>query len=455
MANFYTPSFNGGPLFSGNNFDESMFEVVIGADITPNYITSKNNSEMVQIRSFNGYPYNTYARMRVLFTQLPTATGYSSPVGIWLQRDGFYGFEDYIYISVNLSNYAPGGKFQYRINVYSSRLGSSYDTGYVDTAESALTIDFQVWMRGNIGGGANVDWQVDIAEISVSASGTLMNYGYPGGLDVLPDEWRVIYYGGVNDLYSTQISKLQYNSISRIHNPLSIESTELFGNPSVSLSKIDKTITPLSINSNELFGNLSVASAKFYIFPQSVQSTELFGSPAIIINTVVQSALPAPAPVKEGDIKLIFDAEEQYAEFVLADRDVERDSGFETAVLLTLLTDKRAEAGDPLPDDSGYKGGWWGDSLPVVPDYEMGTKLWLLQRSKTLTEIPAIAKEYLADGFKWMVEDGIIKSVDITVERRRDLKDTLYITLSFMKPEGTTIFYKFYYNWESQILRRQ
>ena len=84
----------------------------------------------------------------------------------------------------------------------------------------------------------------------------------------------------------------------------------------------------------------------------------------------------------------------------------------------------------------------------------MGTKLWLLQRSKTIDEIPAITKEYLLDGFSWMIDDGIIDSVEISVERRRDLKTTIAFGLTFYRPEGNSIFYSFYYNWEAQLLRR-
>lgn len=456
MANFIVPSFNGGPVYGSDNFNANMLEIINGVDITPNYITSKNDTDSVQLRSFNGNPFNTHSRMRVKFTQLPSGgVGYSSPVGIWLQRDNNYGwYDDYVFVSVNLTNYAPGGKFQYRINVYSQRLGVSYDTGYIDTSLDTITIDFFVWMRVNVGGGTKIEWQVSLVDLGLLTFGELNNYGYPGGLDVNPDKWRSIYFGGTNNLFSTQISILKYETISRIQEPTGIASAAHFGAPSITVSDTDQTIQLNSILSAEIFGLLSIASAKTYIFPSSIQSQEAFGLPAILIKTVVQSALPAPAPVKEGDIRLVFDVNKQYVDFVIADRDVDRDAGIETAVMLTLLTDKRAEAGDPLPDGSGYKGGWWGDSFPVVPDYKMGTKLWLLQRSKTLSEIPAIAKEYLNDGFKWMIEDGIVKSVEVAVERRRDLKDTLYFALTFVKPEGTTIFYKFYYNWEAQILRR-
>ena len=209
------------------------------------------------------------------------------------------------------------------------------------------------------------------------------------------------------------------------------------------------------IGSGEVWGNPSILEMESFILPNSIPSSEAFGIPSINITTTIQSALAPPSPAKEGDIRITFDVNEQFVDMILADRDVDRDDGLETAVLITLLTDKHADLGDPLPDDSGYRGGWFGDSLPVVPDYQMGTKLWLLQRAKTVTEIPAIAKEYLLDGFKWMIEDGIVKSVDVTVERRRDLRATLAFTLSFVKPEGTSIFYRFYYNWEAQLLRRQ
>jgi phage gp46-like protein len=232
-----------------------------------------------------------------------------------------------------------------------------------------------------------------------------------------------------------------------------IPSGEAFGTPTVLAGNVN--VSPVGIASEEAFGSPSGVPENVNVAPDSIPSGEAFGAPSVNITTTVQSALPPPSPAKEGDIRIAFDQYDQFADFILADRDVDRDDGLETAVLITLLTDKHADAGDPLPDDSGYRGGWFGDSLPVVPDYKMGTKLWLLQRAKTVTEIPAIAKEHLLDGFKWMIEDGIVKSVDVTVERRRDLKTTLAFTISFTKPEGTTIFYSFYYNWEAQLLRRQ
>lgn len=236
--------------------------------------------------------------------------------------------------------------------------------------------------------------------------------------------------------------------------PDPILSIEAWGQPTI-VATPPSSIDPIGIASAEAWGSPSISVPHTHIFPQSIPSAEVWGYPGVAVISTPYSALPPPTPAKEGDIRLEFDASKQYVDFILADRDLDRDDGLETGVLITLITDKYADIGDQIPDDSGYRGGWWGDSIPVVPDYRIGTKLWLLQRSKTTTEIPARAKEYLIDGFKWMVEDGIVQKVVVDIERRRDLKTTLAIVLSFVKPEGTTIFYKFFYNWEAQLLRRQ
>jgi phage gp46-like protein len=233
----------------------------------------------------------------------------------------------------------------------------------------------------------------------------------------------------------------------------SIVSQETFGLHTIIGTPIFD-ISPDSIVSQEAFGSPIVTFFVSYVYPNSIMSNEIFGNLILVRESTSKSALPPPDPASEGDIKVVIVPEGKYLDCVLSDRDVERDDGFETAVLVTLSTDKRADDGDPLPDDSGYRGGFWGDTIPVVADYKMGTKLWLLQRSKTIDEIPAITKEYLLDGFSWMIDDGIIDSVEISVERRRDLKTTIAFGLTFYRPEGNSIFYSFYYNWEAQLLRR-
>jgi phage gp46-like protein len=58
--------------------------------------------------------------------------------------------------------------------------------------------------------------------------------------------------------------------------------------------------------------------------------------------------------------------------------DVQSGDDLESAVLISLFTDRRAEASDVVPDGSNDRRGWWGDSGSL---YLIGSRLWLLRRA--------------------------------------------------------------------------
>ena len=47
----------------------------------------------------------------------------------------------------------------------------------------------------------------------------------------------------------------------------------------------------------------------------------------------------------------------------------------QTAMLISLFSDRQAAPGDVIPDGSNDPRGWWGDNT-------IGSRLWLLSRSK-------------------------------------------------------------------------
>lgn len=89
------------------------------------------------------------------------------------------------------------------------------------------------------------------------------------------------------------------------------------------------------------------------------------------------------------------------------------DHDIKTAVLISLFTDRRAEADDTLPDAAGSRRGWWGDALNAR---RIGSRLWLLGREKQLREVVLRALEYAEEALAWLVEEGIAKRVVVTAE---------------------------------------
>lgn len=124
-----------------------------------------------------------------------------------------------------------------------------------------------------------------------------------------------------------------------------------------------------------------------------------------------------------------------------------RDPGLETAVLISLFTDRRADDGDPLPDNNDDLRGWWADAISGRP---IGSKLWLLERAKLNNTTLANMEQYINDALGWMESDGIVDNLETTAEKTgiNEAKATTTI-----KKEGLEISFRFFYNWKYQIFR--
>lgn len=83
------------------------------------------------------------------------------------------------------------------------------------------------------------------------------------------------------------------------------------------------------------------------------------------------------------------------------------------SVIISLFTWRRAESDDDAPEPYG----WWGDTWPSVANDRIGSRLYLLRRSKLTNKTPQIARGYMAQALEWMTADGVAARIDIRVER--------------------------------------
>lgn len=120
------------------------------------------------------------------------------------------------------------------------------------------------------------------------------------------------------------------------------------------------------------------------------------------------------------DIGLTFDSATLSADIDLDGSDVATDTSLRTAAILSLFTNRRAEADDTLPSQDGDRQGWWGD-LPVGSDVSaqskpdrFGSRLWLLSRAKELPETKNRAEQYAREALQWMLDDGVATSVSVS-----------------------------------------
>lgn len=102
------------------------------------------------------------------------------------------------------------------------------------------------------------------------------------------------------------------------------------------------------------------------------------------------------------------------------------------AVIISLFTWRRARPDDDLPGD--LRMGWWGDSVPEIPNDRIGSRLWLLSRAKLTAGTVARAKEYAEEALAWLVEDGV--AARVTVESERIGLSTLGLACRVYRADG-------------------
>jgi phage gp46-like protein len=135
------------------------------------------------------------------------------------------------------------------------------------------------------------------------------------------------------------------------------------------------------------------------------------------------------------DIALRFDPATLSFDIALAGADLATDDGLETAVIISLFTDRRADPDDVIPDGTGDRRGWWADAWPTVDGDFIGSRLWLLAREKELPVVARRAEEYAEEALAWLLAEGVARAVRVTAEQVR--RGVLGLTIVIERPDGT------------------
>jgi phage gp46-like protein len=129
-------------------------------------------------------------------------------------------------------------------------------------------------------------------------------------------------------------------------------------------------------------------------------------------------------------------------DWTLIGAQLQAGNDLQTAVYISLFSDRAANGDDVIPDGSQDPRGWWGDSDQAVP---IGSRLWLLRRAKQTIETLNLAKDYITEALQWLLDDGVVGKFDITVEWSSP--GLLGANVVAHRPSGGPTAMQFFWNW--------
>lgn len=131
--------------------------------------------------------------------------------------------------------------------------------------------------------------------------------------------------------------------------------------------------------------------------------------------------------------------------------DIEMDDGLESAIIVSLFTDKRVTI-EELPFPEVDRAGWWGDLLAEIETDKIGSKLWLLAREKKTEQTRTRIIEYIKEALDWLITDGIAQTIDVNATYPTAERESVEVAISIQKPVGKVVF-KYSLNWNAEAAR--
>lgn len=154
------------------------------------------------------------------------------------------------------------------------------------------------------------------------------------------------------------------------------------------------------------------------------------------------------------DLRLVWDPQKGQADLQLVNGQPDISQVLETLVIVSLFTDRRAEPSDLPPWADNDPRGWWGDTWLALdnPGDRIGSRLWLLERTKSDSKLPLRARAYILEALEWMIADRIAAAIDAACTFPAGDTSRLDAVVTITRPDRTRLSFRFDSLWQELTL---
>ena len=135
------------------------------------------------------------------------------------------------------------------------------------------------------------------------------------------------------------------------------------------------------------------------------------------------------------DIQIVWDPANARGDWAIAGGDLAVGNDLQTAVLLSIFTDRVLPSDQAPLDGTNDRRGWWADTYETTP---IGSRLWTLKRAKksAATNLLTVAQDICAEALQWLIDDGVASAVAVRTYWATAVQMGIVITIT--EPSGAS-----------------
>lgn len=143
-----------------------------------------------------------------------------------------------------------------------------------------------------------------------------------------------------------------------------------------------------------------------------------------------------------SDITTFWSNDGTHGDFRIDGTDLASGNDLQSAILISLFSDRVALPDDVIPDGTTDRRGWWADTVDPI-----GSRLWLLERAKLSTQTLQAARDYISEALQWLIDAGAVDHFEVLTERTA--AGLLGAQVTAVRPNGTSQAARYVWAWDS------
>jgi phage gp46-like protein len=173
----------------------------------------------------------------------------------------------------------------------------------------------------------------------------------------------------------------------------------------------------------------------------------LLGDSATMPPPVVIPVYPNVIPTYPTDVAQYWNQTNGYSDFQIINNGLGTNRDLLSAIIVSLFSDRLANASDALPDPrSTNRCGWWADSYSAG-NVLIGSRLWLLSRSKSSPALLLTAQGYCEEALQWLIDDKVVGAITVRTWFCENNQELLGIAITVYQQGQTPVTISFQYVW--------